>query len=87
MKMMSYQKLIKSNLFVKELNEFNEKSNKKLVKSELSVSRVWVKFDIKPNIMVLSMLPDMYFLISLAYCGVSGHFKQHRGVITVIDML
>lgn len=29
MKMMSYQKLIKSNLFVKELNEFNEKSNKK----------------------------------------------------------
>ena len=47
--------------------------------SAQSVPRVWVKIEIKTNIMARSMLPDIYFLIIL-------DFKQSGGVIAAIDM-
>ena len=56
--------------------------------SAQSVPRVWVKIEIKTNIMARSVLPDTYLLFNYPGLGwgVSGHFKQSGGVITAINM-
>jgi hypothetical protein len=56
--------------------------------SAQSVPRVWVKIEIKTNIMARSVLPDTYLLFNYPGlgCSVFGHFNQSGGVITAINI-